>query len=105
MPCQSDYAEPSYEEIRAKEELNKVTRLLCSTLRDFRKNEHSAYERLLYENDELRQWWINHQKYDKERHKRELRMARNAVKQAKQQQKLAHKKLNDARNKLETLKR
>lgn len=101
MPCQSEYSEPGPEYYRIKEELDFTTRLLCGSLRDLRKHDQSAYERLIESNAELRAWWIRHQKYDRERLKRERRQAIQDVKHLERERQVVEARLHKARLKLE----
>lgn len=105
MPCYSEYSEPNYAEMAKQRELNAVTRLLCSTLRDLRKHDRGAYERLMESNSELRLWWIKHQKFDRDRRDRELREAKNEVIRYFNEQQALAAKMERAQKKLERLRR
>lgn len=106
MPCRDGY--PSDYEMRLSEERNEIkrrldlsTKLLCGVLRRLRKaskSEHATaitaadiYPMLLGDTDlefqisevkGLRDWWINHQREDRERAKADLHNARNIVRSA-----------------------
>lgn len=68
MPCYSEY--PSERDTRQSSEIDKLTRMLCSTLRLL---DHRQVEML---NPETKRWWNKHQAWDKKRLAREAEAAK-----------------------------
>lgn len=68
MPCSEWSQEGGSVEYRdrpsTKAKLDKVTKLLCSTLKRLKKNNFKTYQSVIGENYELAQWWTKHQEQD-----------------------------------------
>ncbi len=79
MPCR-DYNEGfSYESPKTQEKLDKVTRLLCGLCRKIEKSKNIQVKALLYStsaDEELGEWWKEHQEQDRKRLKAEQEQER-----------------------------
>jgi hypothetical protein len=110
MPCQSDWPDEHYTSISRKEysamkkEIDLTTRLLCSTIRKsireakqqgIKAADHPVYAAMMA-NPELKAWWIDHKRVDRERKERELRYAQDELNQARRDIKEAKRKLEKA---------
>lgn len=69
MPCRTET--PEEEEQRRRDELDKLTRLLCESCQCLEDSMMAAEQGVDFFTDELRQWWEDHKKADEARKRRE----------------------------------
>lgn len=72
MPCLDPIAD-EIEHRQTAARLNRVTRMLCSSLHSLERNHSEALDFLLSNVEGLNSWWVQHQEQDRKRLEREKR--------------------------------
>lgn len=68
MPCTDHRGDSNYEASRLRERLDQVARIACAALNELEDN--NIAEALLLRNSEVRDWWIEHKKFDEKEGRR-----------------------------------